>query len=92
MEKYAARAVKQEISKVLWEIWDPIGVNTWPEARDEYESYVNQVFVLIVNRASDEEIGLHLFHIASQAVGLSYATVDQMMPTVRALRAPNSSG
>jgi hypothetical protein len=35
MEKYAARSAKQEIDRVLWEVWDPIGVNQFPYAQHE---------------------------------------------------------
>ena len=87
MEKYAARKVKQEISRILWEVWDPIGVNTYPQARDEYDSYVNEIFILLVDGASDEAISKRLLHIASETMGLSYPTLEHMMPTVTALRA-----
>jgi hypothetical protein len=87
VEKYAARAVKQEIGRVLWEVWDPIGVNTYPEARDEYDNYVNDIFMLLVGGSSDEAIGKHLLQIASETMGLAYPTLEHMMPAVQALRA-----
>ena len=87
MEKYAARKAKQEISRILWEVWDPIGVNKIPGARDEYDSYVNEVFILLDSGASDEQIGKHLLHIASETMGLSGPTLADMMPAVQALRA-----
>ena len=43
MEKYAARSVKQQIDRILWEVWDPIGVNKISPARDEYSGYVNKI-------------------------------------------------
>jgi hypothetical protein len=56
MEKYAARRVKQEIDCVLWEVWNPIGVNRILNARGEYAMYVNSVFELLTSGASDEAI------------------------------------
>ena len=30
----------KRIDEILWEDWDPIGVNDVEEARDEYQSYL----------------------------------------------------
>ena len=87
VEKYAARKVKLEISRILWEIWDPIGVNDIPAARDEYDSYVNDVFIMLIGESSDEELGKHLLGIATVTMGLSGPTLERMMSTVQALRA-----
>ncbi len=45
------------IHKILWEEWDPIGVNDgsgWPD--DEYNGYVPQIFQLKIQNASKEAI------------------------------------
>jgi hypothetical protein len=85
IEKYQARALKQQIDRILWEVWDPIGVNTIGP-RDEYSNYTNPIFELLVSGATDEEIATHLYNIASDRMGLSGATVEAMRPTVAALR------
>jgi len=87
MEKYAARSVKQQIDRILWEVWDPIGVNKISPARDEYSGYVNGVFQLLTSGASDEEIAQHLLMIVHDRMELKAATVAEMQPTVTALRA-----
>ncbi len=89
MEKYAARTVKHEIHRILWEVWDPIGVNQDPNARDEYSSYVGGVFELLVNHASDDAIAEHLRAIVVDRMALTRATAVQMLPTVKALRKIN---
>jgi hypothetical protein len=86
MEKYAARTVKQEIDRVLWEVWDPIGVNQFSDARDEYSSYVNGVFELLTSGASDESIAEHLLRITTERMELAGPTLAHMRPTVVALR------
>lgn len=86
MEKYAARRIKQEIERVLWEVWDPIGVNQFSDARDEYSSYVNEVFELLTSGASDESIAEHLLRIATQRMGLASPTLAHMRLTLAALR------
>jgi hypothetical protein len=86
MGKYAARAVKQDVDRILWEVWDPIGVNQYPDARDEYSSYVNGVFELLAGGASDDLIAQHLVAIVTDRMELTGATIDDMRPTVAALR------
>ena len=87
MEKYAARNVKQQIDRILWEVWDPIGVNQISPARDEYSGYVFVVFQLLTSGASVEEIAQHLLMIVNDRMELKAATVAEMQPTVTALRA-----
>jgi hypothetical protein len=81
-----SKQVLEEIGRVLWEVWDPIGVNRFPQARDEYDTYVFGVHRLLASQASDEEISKHLYFIASETMGLAGATVESMQPTVRELR------
>lgn len=86
MEKYAARSVKQQFDRILWEVWDPIGVNKISPARDEYSGYVNGVFQLLTSGCSDEEISRHLLTIVHERMELRATTVADMQPTVIALR------
>jgi hypothetical protein len=87
MEKFAAQAIKHKIDRILWEIWDPIAVNQLSSADDEYSRYVDGVFELLVKGASDDAISQHLLSIAVTTMGLTGVTLEQMHPTVVALRA-----
>ena len=87
MEKYAARSLKQQIDRILWEVWDPIGINKFPDARDEYSAYVNDVFQLLTSGASDHDIAQHLLKIVHDRMELRAATFEDMRPAVSALRA-----
>ncbi len=52
--------------------WDPIGIADNPGAADEYDSYVGTVYVmLMVHRASEEEISAYVFDIATGHMELS---------------------
>src|SRR5689334_16610819 len=86
LSKYSARSVKREISRVLWDVWDPIGVKQLGGPRDEYEDYVNDVYELLASGASDEAIARHLHHIVTDTMGMDSAEVRHMFPTVAALR------
>ena len=61
----------KEIDETLWNIWDPLGVNDTPGARDEYYSYIGGVFHLLEDRASKEAMADHLHRIATGRMGLS---------------------
>ena len=52
--------------------WDPIGVSDAPEAADEYDSYVADAYVMLMDqRITVEELASYLLQIATQHMGLS---------------------
>ncbi len=52
--------------------WDPIGVSEIAEAADEYDRYVDEVYVMLMDRrAGAEAIAVHLFDTAINCMGLS---------------------
>ncbi len=59
------------VGEVLHYLWDPIGVSGVPQARDEYDSYVPQVFSLLVSQASTQGLIAFLDHTATQTMGLN---------------------
>lgn len=85
LEKYKAREIKAKISKILWEIWDPIGVKSIPQASDEYDGYVNGVYILLDENLSGPVISEHLLNIVQDQMGLTHATIADMAKTTEAL-------
>jgi hypothetical protein len=61
----------RRIDEVLFYLWDPIGVNEAPEARDEYYSYLPEVFSMVQSNASAKEIAVYLQKIVREAMGLT---------------------
>jgi hypothetical protein len=57
--------------EVLHYIWDPIGVSRAPEARDEYYSYLPQIFGLLKTNANADRIAMHLTEIATTSMDLT---------------------
>ncbi|GGC14391.1 hypothetical protein GCM10011386_02650 [Parapedobacter defluvii] len=49
---------------------DPIGVNVYKEARDEYYSYLPQIFNLKINGANERTIATALFKIETETMCL----------------------
>ena len=57
--------------EILHYLWDPIGVRGIPGARDEYESYLPQVFKLVLEGSSDSDVTEYLLQIEENSMGLS---------------------
>jgi hypothetical protein len=64
-------ALYEAVDEVLHYIWDPIGVRSVPQARDEYRSYLPQVFRLLRDGRSAESIADYLGEITRETMGLS---------------------
>jgi hypothetical protein len=64
------KALYKIIDEILWNEWDPIGVNDTEEARDEYQSYTPQVFSLKLNNSDKETIAQYLLKIEKERMGL----------------------
>lgn len=58
------------IDVLLWEEWDPIGVNDIAP-RDEYQSYTPQLFSLAIKGATIDEIAHELSRIEWEMMGLA---------------------
>jgi len=81
------RSLTRAVDTILWEVWDPIGVNDAPEARDEYTSYALGIAGILRAGASDDEIRAHLASIILESMGLSWVNPDREQRTLAALRA-----
>ncbi|RDH41442.1 hypothetical protein [Zooshikella ganghwensis] len=61
----------QRLKLILWERWDPIGVNDGDdEWDDEYDSYVPHIFRLAINGSDVEKIANSLSSSIKQNMGL----------------------
>lgn len=58
------------IDEVLHYHWDPIGVSSVPEARDEYSSYAGVVFSMLKRGATVKEVAKYLRDIRVINMGL----------------------
>ena len=67
------QALYRAVDEVLHYVWDPIGISSIPQARDEYHSYLPQVFSLLRSGATEAELDAHLASIASDRMGLANA-------------------
>jgi len=76
--------VMEAIRGVLFDDWDPLGVNEYAP-RDEYDAYIAGVYRLLCRRASEEEIAEHLRGLEWDEMGLAPRTAASLLPVARKL-------
>jgi hypothetical protein len=62
--------IMNEIKTILLKEWDPIGIQSIPEAQDEYDSYIFSIYKLIQLKKSEEELFNYLWWIKTEHMGL----------------------
>lgn len=68
--KESEKNLYRATDEILFYLWDPIGVKDIPAARDEYHSYLPNVFKLLVSDAKYHEIAAYLCKIEASSMGL----------------------
>lgn len=73
MSRYLDRARRyhESIRTVLLKEWDPIGVADEPGAQDEYDSYVGEVYTLLIRHEPRHTLVDHLWRIETEHMGLA---------------------
>ena len=61
-----AAEIRDSIRHVLFENWDPIGVNENPKLSDEYDSYVAPIYRLLTGSRSEDELVAYLRTLEQQ--------------------------
>ena len=69
----------KRIDEVLFYKWDPIGISDGDWARDEYQSYLPQVFKLALANSKPEPIADYLMVITTENMGLLGAKEHDMV-------------
>ena len=59
------------VDALLWDEWDPIGVNQMLDARDEYYAYLPKVVEMALSKVDSETIAHHLLNIETEHMGLA---------------------
>jgi hypothetical protein len=66
-----AAALHQQIKDVLLREWDPIGVQAFPEAQDEYDGYVPTLYSMLISRTPAHEVFEYLMWLETEHMGLT---------------------
>ena len=70
----------KEVEAVLWEDWDPIGVNDTPEAKGEYDSYAGAVFTVAFKTRSALAVAEHLVSVEHSSMGYEKRNPEGLLP------------
>lgn len=65
-----AKEAHAAIKQILLKEWDPIGVSEFPEAQDEYDAYVSEVYRLLSRRVGSREVFDYLWWLETAHMGL----------------------
>jgi hypothetical protein len=87
-----AKEIMDAIMSVLVNDWDPIGVMDDPDwPRDEYDSYIGEIYKLLAQHESAEFIARHLCLIEENRMGLGCPATHFRLPVAQKLKAINVS-
>ncbi len=86
IDKEESRRIRVQIRRVLLEVWDPIGIKDEPCAQDEYDSYIGDIYELLVAGGTDTDLIRYLCWVTNDRMGLTAKESDTLQ-TVDALRA-----
>lgn len=67
-----------EVEKILWEDWDPIGINGSGGSSDEYGGYVSSIVALLMDDQNLRKITQTLHQHANVNMGLSSSLEDHI--------------
>jgi len=67
-----------KVDKILWEEWDPIGVNDYGGLDDEYRGYVPSIIKLLEEKGDKSKIAKQLHQHANINMGLSSSITDHL--------------
>jgi len=76
----------ERIDEILWEDWDPIGINDYGGPKDEYQSYVPSIARLLNESKDESKISELLLHHANLNMGLSTKLEDHKLTATKLLR------
>ena len=77
------------IREVLMREWDPIGVAGIPEAADEYDSYVGELYGLLIRREPVHKMVDFLWWVETEHMGLAGSHRKTEKVAERLLRLPD---
>ncbi len=70
-DKFRSRQNRARVRELFWREWDPIGVNDCGGPNDEYNTYADKAYVMLIHEGrSASEIADYLYYISSEYMGL----------------------
>lgn len=66
-----AKRMLGAVRRVLWETWDPIGVNDHADASTEYDSYASTIVGMLLQDCTARDLENHLSTLETDSMGLA---------------------
>lgn len=69
MERELIKKHLEIIRKILWEDWDPIGINVLSIAKDEYDNYAPKIYQMISKGDDAKVVANYLTYVDTELIG-----------------------
>lgn len=86
MKKRQLDRMTARVDEILWSVWDPIGVNDVPEARNEYSGYAGRVAARLLRGDTDDQIARYPRGLVLDSMGLPGVNPEREAATLAVLR------
>jgi hypothetical protein len=98
-DKVTREAQLEQVRRILWIDWDPIGVNDTPAAFGEYDSYAASVLGNILHGTNASDLDSYLAKIETDSMGLGSnpassrsVAVGKLLAIASGAASPNHEG
>ena len=79
--------IQDSIQKILFQDWDPIGVNSNLNLQDEYDGYIAPVYRILIGSRSEEDLIEFLCRTERETIGTGCESREQLRSIARRLLA-----
>jgi len=73
-----ALGIQDSISRILYQDWDPLGVNDYPETEDEYYAYIAPIYRVLVGSRSEDDLIQVLRRTAVEKMNVSAGSNEKL--------------
>jgi|tagenome__1003787_1003787.scaffolds.fasta_scaffold20497959_2 hypothetical protein len=70
--------IQDSIRQVLYNDWDPLGINDYPSTVDEYDDYIAPIYRILVGSRSCDEVAETLRRLAIEKMGVSAGGTEKL--------------
>lgn len=67
----SSKRLLSAVRRVLWETWDPAGVNNHADAASEYDSYAPTLVGMLLQGCTAQDLERHLSTLETDSMGLA---------------------
>jgi hypothetical protein len=80
------------VREILFTEWDPIGVNEYPQCRDEYDGYAPTICQWLLEGVDEYRLAAHLSRLQRESMGMTVVDEELHRRVARRLIALAADG